>query len=330
MELPPLLRQAVDDALHGTSSGELARASETLSSRYRAEVRDGRMHLSGDMAARAYLAARLPATYAAIHSALAATSEVIPGYTPGSLLDVGAGPGSFLWAATACWPTLAEARMVEASPSIRFRGRKLAEALPVRCEWIDADLTQGLDACPPHDLVGLAYVLNEIPPETRPSLIERLWELTAHILVIVEPGTPAGWQRLMKVRTHLTDLGAHLLAPCPHALPCPVHAPDWCHFSRRVARTRLHRQTKNGTVPWEDEKFIYLAAARQSGVPPAARLIAPPRSASGRVSLTLCRCDGMRCERTITRRNGVSFREARRLDWGDGFHDDASSDPSMT
>ena len=38
------------------------------------------------------------------------------------------------------------------------------------------------------------------------------------------------------------EAGANILAPCPHARPCPLAAPDWCHFSARVARSRLHRE----------------------------------------------------------------------------------------
>jgi len=67
MELPRALREAVDEALAGASTSELTRAAEILSHRYRSETRDGRLHLADDIAARAYLATRLPATYAAIH-----------------------------------------------------------------------------------------------------------------------------------------------------------------------------------------------------------------------------------------------------------------------
>ena len=82
------------------------------------------------------------------------------------------------------------------------------------------------------------------------------------MLIAVEPGNPAGWSRILQVRERLIALGAHIAAPCPHAFACPVVAPDWCH-SRRVARSRMHRRIKFADVPWEDEKFIYLAASRE-------------------------------------------------------------------
>ncbi|TIU19787.1 MAG: methyltransferase type 11, partial [Mesorhizobium sp.] len=98
-----------------------------------------------------------------------------------------------------------------------------------------------------------------------------LWRLTSDTLLIVEPGTPAGWQRVLAVRSQLIEAGAHVSAPCPHEAPCPLVPPDWCHFSRRVARSRLHRLAKEADVPWEDEKFIYLAASRQPAAVRAAR-----------------------------------------------------------
>ncbi len=72
MELPLRLRQAVDGALQGVAVSELATATKALSHRYRNEVRDGRLHLSDEKLALAYIATRMPATYAAIHASLAA------------------------------------------------------------------------------------------------------------------------------------------------------------------------------------------------------------------------------------------------------------------
>lgn len=320
MELPFALRQAVDRALEGVGLSELTRAADALSRRYRAEVRDGRFHLSDDMAARAYLATRLPATYAAIRAAFAAVAAAQADFAPATLLDVGAGPGSALWAAADCWPGLADAVLIEGSPAIRAWGERLsAQATPTRIEWQAGDVAADLPNLAPRDLVTLAYVLGELAPEARDRLVDRLWTLTAGVLVIVEPGTPAGWTRILAAREWLIAAGARLLAPCPHMAACPLSPPDWCHFARRVARSRLHRQAKGAEVPWEDEKYVYIAAARRAGRPVEARVIAPPRMGSGRISLKLCQRDGTAAERLLTRRDGVAFKTARRLGWGDAL-----------
>jgi ribosomal protein RSM22 (predicted rRNA methylase) len=315
MELPPALRQAVDAALQGISVRDLAAASDALSQRYRAELRDGRLHVADDLAACAYLAARLPATYAAIRTALGAVAELRPEFAPSSLLDFGAGPGTALWAVGDCWPGLRSATLVEISAPIR----KFGAAFARECGVAEIDWRGDAQVTGARDLVTLAYVLDELDAARRTALVGELWSLTTGILLIVEPGTPAGYRRILDARALLLKSGAHLVAPCPHAQACPLVAPDWCHFARRVARSRAHLQAKGAEVPWEDEKFSYLAVSRRPGTAPEARVIAPPRGGSGKVELKLCARDGAARPTLITRRAGALYKRAKRLGWGDLF-----------
>jgi ribosomal protein RSM22 (predicted rRNA methylase) len=328
MELPPALRQAVDLALQGHSPSALARAAEQLSARYRGEVRDGTLHLAEDLAARAYLAVRLPATFAAVRAAMEFVGERRPDWSPHSLLDVGSGPGTAIWAAESRWGIIPSITAIEASQPIGRLGQQLLESgsreggsrPPGALVWETADLTGGLPNQSPRDLVTVAYVLNELSPEQQSALIDRLWALTADTLLIVEPGTPAGWQRILAARQRLIAAGAQLIAPCPHAAACPLAAPDWCHFSRRVARTRVHQLVKDVELAWEDEKYLYLAVTRTPLETSAgARILIPPRHGSGRVLVKLCTPAGRAEERLITKREGEIYKRARRSDWGDSL-----------
>ena len=338
MDLPPALRHLTELALEGVPLAELTRAAGTLSKRYRAEVHDGHLHLADDDAVRAYLVTRLPATYAAVAACVAAVAEARPDFAPRTLLDVGAGPGSAFWAAMERWP-LEEALLLEASPAVRAWGERGTAHAPARVTWrtadvtanittdvttdvttdITTDVTPGLADTPPHDLVTAAYLLNELAPEARARVTDLLWSLTADTLLLVEPGTPAGWTRILDARARLIAAGAHLLAPCPHAARCPLAPPDWCHFSQRVARSRGHRRAKGAEMAWEDEKYIYLAASRRPGREWEARVLAPPRARSGLVKLRLCEQDGTAAERSISKREGDVFRAARRAGWGDAL-----------
>jgi ribosomal protein RSM22 (predicted rRNA methylase) len=320
MELPAALRQAVDAALAGVPVADLAAAAQRLSDRYRSETRDGGLHISDDLAARAYLATRLPATYAAISAVFNAVAEMQPDFAPHSLLDIGAGPGTAMWAAAQIWP-VSDALLLEGSGAIRSLGEGFASAAPLRsAAWVDADLCGGLPAGDCRDLVVIAYVLNELDAGAIVRLVDTAWMQTSGMLVVVEPGTPAGWRRILQIRARLLAAGACMVAPCPHDRACPLVEPDWCHFSRRVARSRLHRLAKGADVPWEDEKFSYLAVSRHpAAMSLAGRIIAPPRAASGRVDLKLCRNDGTAGDRLFTRREGQAYKAARRLAWGDGL-----------
>jgi len=317
MELPPLLRRAVDRALNGMALDELVTTAAALSQRYREERSEGKAYVASTQDALAYLAVRLPATYAAVRASFAAIAEACPDFMPKTALDVGAGPGTALCAAVECWPTLAKALLVEVSPIFRAFGEQLAaEMQQPKMTWRTCDVAVDEISDEPRDLVTLAYVLNELAVVDRQRLLERLWRLTADTLLIVEPGTPAGWQRILAARRQLIEAGGHVIAPCPHANACPLEPPDWCHFARRVARSRVHRRAKGADVPWEDEKFSYVAVSRKPATITGARVIARPRKASGRVTLKLCRPDGSAGAQLFSRRDGELFKRASRSDWG--------------
>jgi len=317
MELPLPLRRAVDRALNGMALSELTAAAAQLSQRYRQERPQQNFYVASDSDALAYLAVRLPATYAAARASFAAIADMRPDFAPRTMLDVGAGPGTALWAAAEAWPDLAGALLVEANPTLARWGERLAiEAALPPVTWRVADfVAQNIEAAP-RDLVTLIYTLNELATEVRHAALERLWALSADTLVIVEPGTPAGWQRILAARRQLIESGAYVIAPCPHAGPCPLQPPDWCHFAQRVARSRLHRRAKAAEMSWEDEKFTYIAVARRPASSAAARVIARPRKAGGHIALKLCRSDGSASEQAFSRRDGALFKRAWRKNWG--------------
>ena len=326
MELPVPLRQAIAQALAGIPVADLSEASRRLSALYRSEDRGGVVALD-DLAARAYLAVRMPATYAALRACLDRVAEMAPDFAPATQLDAGAGPGTGFFAASDCWPSLARATLIEQSPAMRLLGEQLtgqAASKPV-VRWLAADLAADTPPQGPFDLVTAAYVVNELPGADAARLVERLWSVTAGLLVVIEPGTPAGWQRILLLRERLVALGASLLAPCPHALACPLAPPDWCHFAQRLPRSKLHRLSKQAEMAWEDEKYSYLAASRQPSARSVSRILAMPRRGSGQIALKLCRPDGSVARRLVTRREGETFRRARRLSWGEVWTDSAAA-----
>src|SRR4051812_20298892 len=105
-ELPPELAGGVERLLEDVSPRELARASAELSEQYR-EKRERRAPVArAESEIMAYVASRLPATYAAVSAVLRRIRELRPDWRPRSLLDLGSGPGTGLWAATTIWPAI--------------------------------------------------------------------------------------------------------------------------------------------------------------------------------------------------------------------------------
>lgn len=320
MEIPDTLRVALSELAEEYPHAALAQAAATLSIAYR---REGDAHsaaaITSPVGAAAYALTRLPATYAALAAALSEARVRLPAWQPATLLDAGAGPGGSAWAASAVWPTLTRATLLERDQRMQAVGQRLLRAAPAGCAvaWRQTDLTDERERLPgaPFDLCLASYALNEVPHAARLPLVARLWAACSGALALVAPGTPAGFAAIREARAWLIDAGAQIIAPCPHADACPMQPGDWCHFSQRLARSRLHRSLKGGDAPYEDEKYSYVIAARTPGAPFAARVIRHPVVRAGRITLDLCAPDGLsRAE--ITRRDPTAWRAARQARWG--------------
>lgn len=319
-DLPPALRAAADRLLEGVARKGLAERAGKISQAYRAG-RTSAGVVADQADATAYVLARLPATYAAGARALAETAARAPDFEPESLLDAGSGPGGAAWAALETWPSLERAVLLDSNRAFLEMSRTLAQEAPEvlrDAERVKGDLTAP-DAWPRADLVIASYALAEIQAARQTAMIEALWAACAGLLVLVEPGTPDGWRRILTARDALIAAGAQVLAPCPHGLACPLVEPDWCHFSQRLPRSRDHRIAKGADAPFEDEKFIYLAVARPgvAAQAPRPRILAPPRQAKPAITLKLCTPEGAAEERSVPRRDKPGFAAARRLGWGD-------------
>jgi ribosomal protein RSM22 (predicted rRNA methylase) len=168
----------------------------------------------------------------------------------------------------------------------------------------------------PADLVVASYMIGEIDSAEQKKLTELMWAKTRDTLLIVEPGTPAGTARILALRDQLIASGAHVAAPCPHDGKCPLQAPDWCHFTQRLPRSRAHKQIKGAEVPFEDEKFAYVALTRAPAVTHAARVLAQPDVTKVEVTAKLCTPRGLVITK-VSRRAKADYARARRWRWGD-------------
>lgn len=322
-DLPAALRLAADRLLDGVSRKGLAERSAKISSGYRGGE-TSRMVVADEADAIAYVLSRLPATYAADAHVLAQARRMAPDFAPTRLLDAGAGPGGASWAALETWPGLGSVTLLDSSRPFLDMAAKLAagghEALK-DAKFLRGDLTAPATDWPQADLVIASYALAEIPAARQAATVSALWGATDGLLALIEPGTPDGHRRILAARETLIASGAALLAPCPHARACPLTAPDWCHFVQRLPRSRDHRLAKGAELPFEDEKFIYLVAARPT-VPlrtPTARILAPPRTAKPAVTFKLCTPSGTAELADVPRRDKAAYAWARRLDWGDAL-----------
>jgi ribosomal protein RSM22 (predicted rRNA methylase) len=324
MQLPPALRQAIELELTGCDGSRLRAAAARLTECYQesgADLTQAQAALGNELQRAAYLAVRVPATFAAAVAALTWTRESC-GDEIGSVLDLGSGPGTALWAATEVFPGLHSAAALERDVKLIDIARRLsahaAHGALREAVWLQGDLTAAIPEGA-WDLVVCSYALNELRESERAGLIRNAWERTKKLLVVIEPGTKAGFANILALRSRLLAAGASLAAPCPNRLACPMAGSgDWCHFAARVERTAEHRRLKQATLGHEDEKFSYAAFSRSAVQSPPARIVRHTKVFSGYTQLTLCR-DGEISDTTITRSKKEEWRRLKRLGWGDAW-----------
>ncbi len=320
-ELPAPLRAALAATSTRHPGPALQETTARLVQRYQLGTPAEAPLLTCDLDAAAYATYRMPATYAAVRAVLGEAARLAPSLAPTSHLDVGGGTGSAVWAAAQVWPSLERHEVTEQVPAVLRLGAELASTGPASVAsttWTAAEV--GNTDLPTADLVTASYLLGELAPGVRARLVERLVAAAAQVLVLVEPGSVAGHERVLAARVQVLGAGWHVLAPCPHADACPmVGTKDWCHFAERLERSVEHRRAKGATLGFEDEKYAYLVAVREPARPADARVVRHPRIRKGLVELELCtRDDGLRTE-IVSKRHGPVYRAARDLAWGDAW-----------
>jgi ribosomal protein RSM22 (predicted rRNA methylase) len=314
--LPAVLKAALDAKLEGLSRTDVAVRAAAISKTYREGGTSDAIASETD--ALAYALARMPATYGALAASLNALQETRPDFTPQTLLDVGAGPGTASWAAAEAFPALANFALLDANPALRALALEFAKnssrlgTTSYQLGPARASLANAAEA----DLVIASYLIGELGERERRDLVDAMWAKTRDTLVIVEPGTPAGYARVIAGRAQLIASGAHVAAPCPHDRPCPLQVPDWCHFAQRLPRSRAHMQMKGAQLPFEDEKFSYVALTRTPIAKPASRVLAPPMSSKAEIAAKLCTPSGVTIAK-VPRRDKAAYARARRWSWGD-------------
>ena len=320
-DLPAELKAALDGRLRGFSRTDAATRAASISKTYRDSGGSGAIRTETD--ALAYALARMPATYAAVIASLNALCEIRPDFAPASLLDIGAGPGTATWAAAEAFPSLQGFALLDTNDALRALALNLfSDSFRLRnTSYERGEARSALAKADTADLVIASYMIGEIGPAEQKALTDLMWQKTGDTLLVVEPGTPAGYARIIALRERLIAVGAHVAAPCPHDDKCPLAAPDWCHFTQRLQRSRAHKQVKGAELPFEDEKFAYVALTRTPMTKRPSRVLAQPEVSKVEISAKLCTPDGLAWTR-VPRRAKADYASARRLRWGDAVTDE--------
>ncbi|MGL4636961.1 MAG: small ribosomal subunit Rsm22 family protein [Beijerinckiaceae bacterium] len=317
--LPSVVRSRLAALSEGVKRSDLAVRSGKITDNYLNKRNSSvSMHKAED--ALAYAIARMPATFAATHKAIAAMLQATDALAPKTILDVGCGPGTAAIAALEAFASAEAITLMDRNgPFLKLAVDLVGTMLVSQSlSSVDCDI-QRQPEFPKADLVLASYVMVEMDVAAATALATKLWSSTGQALVLVEPGTPEGFKRLLEIRQTLIGQGANVAAPCTHEniCPMPTAGDNWCRFMARVQRSRDHRMLKEAALAYEDEPYAYLALLR----PPVAgrkshRIVGRNAMTKIGVSLPACGKDGLETL-YASKREAEKHKYFKKLDWSD-------------
>jgi ribosomal protein RSM22 (predicted rRNA methylase) len=169
----------------------------------------------------------MPATFSAVRASLSSFDLEFPHET---LLDLGGGTGAAAWAAVDVLPQIREITVIDQVGDALELGAALAAESPSPALRSATWLGQRFGvAVPAADVVTVSYVLAELASEAQRQLVDSAAE-AGGVVVIVEPGTPAGYQRILAARSaDRVGSGNRGAVPASGRMSVPP-GKDWCHF----------------------------------------------------------------------------------------------------
>lgn len=317
MNLPYQYLNYINTMLDGIKLNDLRNVVFNIIDKYKNN--DGESSIINDeLKAKIYVAYRLPATYGSVFEASRHTFEIFKDKID-TVLDVGSGPATSVIALNEI-VEFKEATLLEKEDSMINIGKSLLtndEELLNKCSYIKGDINSS--ELSKSDLVISSYMLNEIGLENLKPVLDKLWNATNKVLIIVEPGTQKGFSIIKEVRDYLLTKEAKIIAPCTHLSTCPLKENDWCHFSIRVERSKIHRLIKDGSLPYEDEKFSYISFSKNDCGRSSIRILKEPKVSKPSVIFETCNEKEIK-KVEIKIKDKENYKKAKKAKWGDSFN----------
>lgn len=317
MNLPDELSIAIENCITpDVSFDKINGKAKDISLRYRENDNSGKRLLTDDTEAIAYAISRMPATYGAVYSALSSICEYNE-FDIEKVFDIGAGTGTGTWAAREVFGDKKFFCFEREDAMIKIGKDLMKDSFGDLVSWRKFDvINEELEDC--SDLSIISYMINELPKEKVEEVIDKIWNATNKVLVIVEPGTPRGFDNIKMVRDYLLSKGEYIVSPCSHSNKCDISRDDWCAFSCRVQRTKMHKLLKDGDAPYEDEKFSYIVFSKVHAKQALARILRHPIINKGYSEFKVCTKDGIK-DIKLSKKNGDIYKISKKKSAGDSL-----------
>lgn len=323
--LPQSLNDAITQTITNQTNPEWLKRAEILHQRYMTRTKNENGNYISDYADTiAYLALRAPATYAQIYGALSQITELIPAFNPKSVLDIGSGPGTGIWAAKTVWTTINLATCIDKNEQLLITGEEITQKANIIkdvtwTKW-DSIRDEALNV-PMSDVVIVANVLNEMPINEARNLLGQAFNRCRGILIIVEPGTPFGIDIIQAAAKSFANKNL-LLAPYIDN-SFVTNKENWLHFSQRFIRPEFQRRIRQrlridplAASDWEEAKYAYTAISKiPADINIWGRVIGLTQKQKGFIEIPILTKDGI-SNLKVMKRHKTNYNFAKDLKWG--------------
>lgn len=312
MEMSQNLKSIIEKNIKNLSVAKYRQISNSITEKYMSNDKNGKRLVTTTDEASVYSVVRMPATYGSVLAVLESVDEVTDAFNIKSVTDVGAGTGAASLACYDFFDELDSISCLEREVAMSEIGKNIMKEYIVAdtaYSWMSFDILNGnIDKS---DLVIESYMLNELPDNDFEVAVLKLWDACDKLLILVEPGTKQGFDKIQQARKILLKAGGYIVAPCCFDGPCNIADEDWCHFSVRVSRSSLHKLIKQADVPYEDEKYSYIVVSRDAVDKKGARILRHPEVASGYIEMTVCDETGVHKTR-LSKKDGQTYKNAKK------------------
>lgn len=313
--------QLIEEIISKQKLTKIKKDYTDISLKYRKEDINSVSVISNNNQALSYVISRMPETSVIIDDVLCKLNKIVNLKNKiTSVLDLGSGTGSALWALENYVNNI-DIYAVEKQEAMIKYSKELSNKLNLNINYLKEDvLSEKVKNLPKTDIVLESFMLNEMNKTDRIKTLDLMIEKSKNYVVLIEPGTPISYKKMMEDRQYLLSKNLNLILPCTHSCICPLKE-DYCNFTVRISRTKTLRQIKNGSLGYEDEKYFFLIFSKEDVSKDFnSVVIRKPIYHKSCVDLKLCNKDKTIKNITITKNNKKNYVIAKNLKHGDFFN----------
>ncbi len=216
------------------SESKLIAAVEDLSKNFTSNREDIAKYHTDEKLVSAYAAFYLTTNYPKLEKVLEHLGENKEHFKNCDIIDIGCGPGTFLFALHDYFDGEYEGNLwgVETSHLMRKQAGNFLEGLYPNSQITITDKTHKVEKTDRKRILLFTHSLNEMNDQVA---LDYITNIDPDYIMFIEPGTKEFFQRFLVTREKLISKGYNIQYPCPSNAPCPLLGlDDWCHQYLKV------------------------------------------------------------------------------------------------